>query len=387
MRLSPHCRKSAHLLAVIAAALIFGMTPLIHAGDSHAQNIVLVIGDGMGLPQVAAAAYSLHGMGPDAEGLSFESFPVVGYQTTHSVDSLVPDSAASGTAMACGVKTYNGAVGVDADRNPVESILEIADARGMATGLVTSVPLNHATPACFRAHVPSRHQYDAIIESYLEDPIVDVILGGGMRTDSLGEDEVKARATSAEYEWLDAASADALREVAPGDRLFGHFDTNGDGRLDYSLERAQMSSPGPHLTDLVRAAVTALSVDAVGFFLMVEGGSIDWASHANEADNAIDETLELSLAVENLCDQLEALGRLDQTLIIVTADHETGGMTLPGPYGSALTAGDAPEVSWSTEGHTAIPVPVWAQGPGAEALAGRIDNTEIFTAMREALAD
>jgi alkaline phosphatase len=386
MRLSLHCRKSAHLPAVIAAALIFGVTSPLHADGAHAQNIVLVIGDGMGLPQVAAAAYSLHGMGPDAEGLSFEKFPVVGYQTIHSVDSLVPDSAASGTAMACGVRTRNGAVGVDADRNPVESILEIADARGMATGLVTSVPLNHATPACFGAHVPSRHQYDAIIENYLEDPIVDVILGGGMRTDGLGEDEVKARATSAEYEWLDATSADALSEVAPGDRLFGHFDTNGDGRLDYSLERAQTSSPGPRLTDLVRAAVTALSGDADGFFLMVEGGSIDWASHANEADNAIDETLELSLAVETLCDQLEALGRLDQTLIIVTADHETGGMTLPGPYGSALAAGDAPEVRWSTEGHTAIPVPVWAQGPGAEALAGRIDNTEIFTAMRGALA-
>jgi alkaline phosphatase len=352
-----------------------------------AKNIILIIGDGMGLAQVAASAYALNGQGDDAAGLVWEYWPAIGYQMTHSTDSLVPDSAATATAMAAGVKTYNGAIGLGPDRERVETILEQAHARGMATGLVTSVPLDHATPASFHAHEVSRNNYNEIVDDYLTEPIVDVILGGSIRADSPSREIMEARATSGGYQWMDIDDVDALNDVEPGDRLFGNFESNDNGRLDYLLERASEDSPEPHLTDLTRAAVTALSANSNGFFLMLEGGAIDWASHGNELDNAVDETIELHRTVSALLEQLDELGALDETLLVLTADHECGGLTLPGPYGSTLNAGENPEAHWSTTNHTVVPVLVWARGPGSASFARRMDNTDIYHGMRAALRD
>jgi alkaline phosphatase len=366
------------VLGALAASALAQETP---------QNIILFIGDGMGLPAVTATAYSQSGMGPDAHGLYFEQFPVTGYATTHSADSLVTDSAAAATALACGVKTNNGVLGLTPDGTSVESILEIAHARGKATGLVTSVPIGHATPAGFHAHVAGRGMNDAIIGGYLDDPIADVLLGGGLEHDALTLEQISARAQAAGYHWMTMDNVDDLQSVRPGDRVFGFFDQDGNKHLDYLTERE--ASPDilePRLIELGRAATTALSANPNGFFLMLEGGAIDWAAHANEYRNLIDETLEFDRAIRAVCDMLQDMGKLDQTLIIVTADHETGGLTLTGPYQATLAPGAAPEEHWASNNHTALPAIVWARGPGAEALMGRHDNTDIFRAMRDAIS-
>jgi alkaline phosphatase len=120
---------------------------------------------------------------------------------------------------------------------------------------------------------------------------------------------------------------------------------------------------------------------------MIEGGAIDWAGHDNNTENNIDEIFELNRAIEAVCNQLEEMGELDDTLIIVTADHETGGLTLPGPYRSTLGAGESPATNWAVGSHTGTPVMVWAVGPGSLGCMGRIDNTDIFHVMRAALAE
>ncbi len=353
------------------------------AQSPQAHDVILFVGDGMGLPQVTATAYTHDATG--AEGLFFESFPVVGYATTHSADSFVTDSAAAGTALACGVKTNNGALGVDAEGNDVESILEIAHAQGKATGLVTSVPIGHATPAAFRAHVAERHMYDEILADYLDEPIVDVILGGGLQVNDVTVEQIATRAGEAGYRWLTVDNVEDLELVQAGDRAFGFFEADDDNHLAYAIDRAAGDTAEPRLVEMALAALRSVSADPDGFFLMIEGGAIDWASHGNEIDNVVDETLELDATIRAVCEQLDAMGRLDDTLIIVTADHETGALTLTGPYRETLAPGESPDVNWGSEDHTALPALVWARGPGADALAGRHDNTDIFRSMRAAI--
>lgn len=352
--------------------------------DTRARSVILFIGDGMGLAQVAAASYAAGGQGNSA-GLFFESFPVTGYVTTHSADSFVTDSAAAATSMASGIKTANGALGVDVSGEPAVTILEQAEERGLATGLVTSVPIGHATPAAFYAHVSERGSVDAIIDAALSDPKIEVLLGGGLAVDELSSDEVFASAEAAAYTVLRPGDGALLAEVSPGLRVFGIFDENGNRRLDYVAEHVSFESTEPRLVDLATAAVRSLSASEPGFFLMVEGGAIDWASHDNEIGNTVDEVREFDAAIEAVCALLDGLGQLDETLIIVTADHETGGLTLPGPYRRTLTTGEIPSAEWSTGGHSGIPVGLWARGPHAEACAGRLDQTEIHGIMCRAL--
>lgn len=350
------------------------------------ENIILFVGDGMGLAQIELTAYQRTGSGDRATpGLLFEDLPVVGVVTTHSADSFVTDSAAAATAFACGVKTNNGMLGQEPDGTSAESILKIAARQGMATGVVSSVPVNHATPAGFIANVDSRHDADGILTQYFEYNVADVILGGGMSLESLTQEQVHEMATAAGYDCIIDPSA--LGEIGGGDRVFGHFDVEDNGHLAYLADRTGDAAGEPRLVDLAMAAVEALSADEDGFFLMVEGGAIDWAGHANDAENVINETLEFEAAIDAVCYLLEDLGRLDDTLIIVTADHETGGLTLPGPYRSSLASGSTAEVAWGSTGHTGTPVPLWAAGPGSAAFAGRYDNTDIFLKMRDALGE
>lgn len=349
-----------------------------------AHNIILLIGDGMGPHHRSAARYL--SVGPDGS-LAMDEMPVSGSARTYSANNLVTDSAASGTAIASGVKTDNGAVGVTPSGASTETILEIAQQLGKAVGLVTNVQMSHATPAGFAAHVSHRSQM-VEIASQMWAHRVDVLLGGG------------------EDEWLPVSESGCYPQA--GER--------GDGRnlieeaiaagYAYVCTRAEFQAVDPSVTttllglfadegmtrpfqpslaEMTEKAIAILSRDADGFFLMVEGGQIDWASHANDGTNALQDTVDFDAAVA-LARQF-ALAHPD-TLVIVTADHETGGLTLQGAGDgsqSFSTLGGKPfTVSWATSHHTAVDVPVLAMGPHAEALNGSYENTHIFQAMAAA---
>ncbi len=375
-------------VATIGAVALAGVIQA--APPARAKNVILFIGDGMGPAQVQAAAFKKGGTDRDAagnpSGLVFEKFPSFGYLTTFSSSGFVTDSSAAGTALASGHKTGNGMLGVDADDKPVENIAEMAKARGKAVGVVSSVGFNHATPACFYAHVGSRNDYDEITSQVFtaKNP-PDVILGGGIYrktwTDALLADA--AAKSNFQIYTLDNLS-DLLPARVGKSRVLGYFDANNNQQLDYATSRTAENRE-PRLAELTTRSLELIARNPKGFFLMVEGGSIDWACHGNMAGPAIGEVLELDAAIDSAVSFLRARRMLDDTLIIVTADHETGGMTLPGPYKGLLKPGQSPEVKFSSKGHTGIPVMVWSRGPGSDSLRGKNDNTAVFRTMAASL--
>lgn len=333
------------------------------------SNVIFCIGDGMGLSQVTLARLKAVG---SAGKLYMERLPVSGIIRTHSKDHLVTDSAAAGTALSSGIKTKNGMIGEAPDGSPYRTILEAAQASGMATGLVVTSTITHATPASFASHVKSRKMEAAIAEQLLANH-VNVLLGGGRKfflpksdpnSGRKDERDLIAEARQAGYAYVETAAQ--LRSVnAP--YLLGLFQDEGLTTLP----------PEPMLALMTRKAIQCLRSDRsrsprvrTGFFLMVEGSQIDWACHSNDAESCVRQTLLFDEAVKVAIDFALADGR---TLVIVTADHETGGLTIP----EGSLAGTDVKVKWSTKGHTGTPVPIFALGPNAEQFAGAYDNTEI----------
>ncbi len=366
----------------------------------HARNVILLIGDGMGPVQVAAAAAAAFGQTLGADGaprkLHMETLDHMGYVTTWAKGSFVTDSAAAAGAIATGIKQNIRMLNLpgrcydvpDCERRlgvkGYRTILEIARDRGRATGLVTSVPIDDATPAAFGARTGHRTFYNEIVEDYVEQSRPDVLLGGGYYADNAA---LLALARTRGYTVVvnDFRSLTRL----PAGPVIGYFDADGDHHLKYENERSPSYAGEPHLADLAAEALRLLQPASNGFFLMVEGGAIDWASHAHDKDAAIAETLEFDNVVGLVLDWLKARpGRKDETLVIVTADHETGGFALTGPFGGALPE-DRPassiEAGWTTRHHTAACVPVYASGPCSSLLAGKVDNTELFQVMERAL--
>ncbi len=357
--------------------------PLTSAGQ--VSNVILCIGDGMGVSQVALARMKAAGLGGK---LHMERLPVSGSVQTHSANSRVTDSAAAGTALATGVKTKNGMIGMSPEKQEYCTILEAAKATGMATGLVATSSITDATPASFGAHVKSRRMEDRIVEQLLGVPNadnraggsrankVDVLLGGGRKfflpwsdPNSARRDRMSllAAARNAGYKYVE--TAEELQSIRHRP-LLGLF----------QLDALTTLPPEPSLALLTEKAIQALTHanDAnddseKGFFLMVEGSQIDWACHANDAKAAIRQILLFDQAVKAAVDFALRDGH---TLVIVVADHETGGLTLVG--GGDEDKGDAElTVHWSTRGHTGLPVPIYALGPGAQRFAGVCDNTDI----------
>jgi len=333
------------------------------------RNVIFCIGDGMGLGQVTLAR--LKAVGPDGK-LYMERLPVSGYIRTHSADHLLTDSAAAGTALSSAIKTKNGMIGEAPDESPYRTILEAAQASGMTTGLVVTSTITHATPASFAAHVKSRKMEATIAEQLLANR-VNVLLGGGRKyflpksDPNSGRDDERdliAEARQAGYAYAETAAQ--LRSInAP--YLLGLFQYDGLTTLP----------PEPMLAMMTRKAIQCLHRaggvarrERKGFFLMVEGSQIDWACHSNDAESCVRQTLLFDEAVKVAIDFALADGH---TLVIVTADHETGGLTIPG---GSLKGTDA-KVKWSTKGHTGDSVPIFALGPNAEQFAGVYDNTEI----------
>lgn len=326
------------------------------------RNIILFIGDGMGLGQITAGRiHSTGGVGK----LNIEKMPVVGLLHTQSVDNLITDSAAGATALACGVKTANGMVGVLPDGSAVESILEAVRDRGGSTGLVATSSITHATPACFGAHIDSRSRHAEIAEQLIAAGI-NVLLGAGTAyflpgstPESKRADETDLLAIAKEVGYEIVKDREALLN-ASADRLLGLF----------AAEALSHQEGEPSLGEMTAKALEILPRDDDGFFLMVEGSQIDWGGHDNNPDYVIREMLEFDRAVKT---GLEFALRDSSTLVVVTADHETGGMALNGGKfdGSAL------EIGWTTEHHTGIPVPLFAFGPHCLSFTGVRENSEV----------
>jgi alkaline phosphatase len=322
------------------------------------QNIILIIGDGMGATQMYAA------MTVSKKTLNVERCHYIGFSKTSSASDYITDSGAGGTAISTGYKTYNGAIGVDKDSIPRKTILEYAELNGLSTGLVATSTITHATPASFISHVKNRNSEEAIALDFLNCDI-DVFVGGGRkmfasRTDHLNLlDSLKNRG----YSIFDRAK-DALNSKAKKIVCLTALEHNPP------VEKGR----GDMLLDGTLTAINTLKNNKKGFFLMVEGSQIDWGNHANNARYVVSEVLDMDKSIGAALDFAQKNGN---TLVIITADHESGGMTVLGFDEKA----DTIKAAFSTKGHTPVMVPVYAFGPGAEEFTGIYENTALFEKM------
>jgi alkaline phosphatase len=305
-----------------------------------------------------------------------------------NIDSEITDSAAGATAMATGVLTNNKAIGVDQNGTAVSTILELAQASDWSVGLVTTTSLVFATPAAFAAHVPDRVDRPEIARQIIAHN-VDVLMGGG-EDDFFSTDEsgcFEGNGTQPPGTNLIANSiALGYTYVCRQEQLLD-LDINGVNKLIGLFGADQIKRPlSPTLVEMTEAALAILSRDPDGFFLMVEAGQIDWASHDNDAEDVLQLTLGLDAAVAQA--QVFLLDR-PNTLLIVAADHETGGLQV-NLDGSGSSAQDGPFampdggtfwVDWTTGSHTDEAIPVTAQGPYTEMLAGEYPLTRIYETM------
>ena len=325
------------------------------------KNIILMIGDGMGVSEVFAGVTANHGK------LFLDNFKRIGFSKTQSASDYITDSAAGGTAISTGVKTYNGAIGVNTDTVAVNTILEEAVQKGLATGLVSTSAITHATPASFIAHEKSRNMYEEIAADFLKTDI-DVFIGGGMdhftkRKDSRNlVDELKAKDYQVETDM------NIIANVKKG-KLAG---------LTAGIHNGRVNERGDMLPVATNTAINILDNNKKGFFLMVEGSQIDWGGHANSTNYIVEEMLDFDRAIGKALDFAAKDG---ETLIIVTADHETGGLSIVGgDMNTGMVKGE-----YTTKDHSAVMVPIFAYGPGADEFMGIMENTEIFSKMKKLL--
>ena len=351
-------KRSIFLLSAILTVTLISSSPNKKPPSletTEVRNIVFMIGDGMGLATIYSAMTVSH------HPLNIERCNIIGLQKTFSFDHYITDSGAAGTAFACGHKTNNGTIGMDSEGKPVKSILEIAKQNGLATGLVSTSAITDATPAAFIAHESSKNSHEDIAKDFLKTDI-DVFIGGGYdyfanRTDKLNLiDSLKARGYKVE------SSMNALRK-STSLKLAGLI---APGNTPYRLD-----GRGDMLPASSRKAIEILNKNPKGFFLMIEGSEIDLAAHAKDIPPLIDETLDFDDAVGEVLDFAKNDGH---TLVVITADHETGGVAIIG--GNIQT--HRAILNLPTKGHTAIMVPVFAYGPGADKFGGIYDNTELF---------
>ena len=366
----PASRHAGALGALMILALL--------ATAASARDVILLIGDGMGFNHVAAGrAYCVGTEG----ALVMEQIERHGQVSTHAANAAVTDSAASATALATGVKSYNGAIAVAMDGSNLETILEIAKAKGMATGLVSTARITHATPAAFGAHEASRNSEVQIAQDLVRDSQPDVMLGGGSQ---FFGGALLEEAAQAGYEVI--TTADELGVATAGatetSKTLGLFSA---GYMTYEFDRSDASSE-PHLSEMVASALDMLSVPPNGFFLMVEAGRIDHGAHANHLQRTVLEVEAFDAAIEVVQNWTrEGSARQADTLVLITADHETGGLSIQNPD-DTLVAGEFVRPGWSSTGHTAADVPIWGFGPGSEAVQAQMDNIDIFPIMLDAMS-
>ncbi|WP_083259668.1 alkaline phosphatase [Cellulosimicrobium cellulans] len=379
----------------------------------RARNVIFIQGDGLGMSH--REVIRLATVGKDGQ-LAMDSLEHAGWTTTDSADpeEAVTDSAAGATAFASGVRTYNGAVGVDAAGNPVPTLLERARDAGKATGLVTTAQVTDATPGAFGAHVPDRGDQSEIARQFLESSRPDVILGGGEDwwypegdpgawPDNPPEDPTEQsrgtagnlveRAQDLGYTYVTDADELAAARRAPLLGLFANeemFQQRNEGEGD-------VYAPAVPLVDMTAKALDVLSRDRDGFFLVVEEEAVDEFAHRSnatrtiQAGQALDETVALAL---------DFAAHHRGTLVLVVGDHATGGLAIENvddedESGEGATAEDGPfdlagtdlqfTVDWTTGGHTGEATPLTAQGPGAQHLDGALRNTDVHDVVLQAM--
>jgi alkaline phosphatase len=430
--------------AALAAPAFLRATSALAQTGGPARNVILMISDGAGFHTWTAASYFRHGaLGQEV----YDRFPVRTLMTTYPLTTareptmdMAPqvsydpaqawakapvegsfegevtkltypklfagydyvrqnyvDSAAAGTALSAGIKTYNNAINWTNDDKPARMMGEIAKSAGRAVGVVTSVQISHATPASFLAHNRSRNDYAGIGAEIVEAGIGDIVLGAGhpmfdkagaYRTPSdknfqyVGGAETWMKLISGEtgYHFLDARAD--FEALAAGTLAAGKDKILGLARVDSTL---QFQRPGkgmggmiadvPSLETMTKGALNFLAAKENGFFLMVEGGAVDWAAHANDTARIIEEQIDFNRSVEAVVAWIEANGGFENTLLIVTTDHGNG--MIYGPESDRFAfqpvvnrgRGNLPEVRWHYDTHTNELVPVWAAGPGASLIA------------------
>ena len=358
--------------------------------EDKAKYIFLFIGDGMGMNQVAVTeSYLSYKEGKlGGEQLRFTQFPYLGLASTYSANASITCSSAAGTAIACGAKTNNGMVGMDPEGNHLKSMAFDLKEDGYKIGIMSSVPINHATPSSFYAH---NRQRSAHYQLSQEIPASGFeFFGGAGFLDYKGKDG-KAEATDTYLEkngYKVCYGADEFNATADGCEKIVFCQPS-----DRHSDAEQYTTDGKEESDASLAEIVEMAVGFLGdndpFFIMCEGGAIDWEAHGNNTMGTIRETIEFDKAIEAAYQFY--LAHPDETLIVVTADHETGGIALGANGGGSvidwarLEAAEAEtrelnakcSIGWTTGGHTGAPVPTYAIGKGAEKFCGRYDNTDI----------
>ena len=391
--------KRICLISITMLALLFATSCNNNVAEKpQVKNVIYLIGDGMGFGAVSSLLLS------EDSVTGFEQAPVIGLSETCSANNYVTDSPAGGTALACGIRTKNGYLGVDPEGKPLTSILRKAQAMGKRSGIVVNTVLTEATPAAFYAGVTSRSMSFDIAKQFTESG-VDVAIGAGLepfikRPDSLdltatlinkGYDvhldwKTVLNTTSKKFVGIlpmgdvhrrnesgntTAGAADGA-EVCLAAKLAASSEENGD--------TTRLSEPTVYLEKATAKALEVLSNDnRQGFFLMIESAIIDGYGHNNDSEGMIEEMKEF----DNTLRQLVAyVNQHPETLLVVTADHETGGTGVS--YKSYEVGSTTPVLlSFSTKGHTGTVVPVFAYGAGAEAFAGIMKNTDLPKKIEE----
>lgn len=359
--------------------------------ETKAKYIFLFIGDGMGNTHVAATesylSYKAGKLG--GEKLIFSEFPYVGLASTYSANASVTCSSAAGTAIACGAKTNNGMVGMDPDGNHLKSMAYELKEDGYKIGIMSSVPMNHATPSSFYAHNRKRSNHYELSQEIPASGFE--FFGGDGFLDPKGKDG-KSEATDAFLENNGYKVCYSIEEFNEASSRTNKIVFSQPGTRDSEAEQyttGDIEAEDASLAEIVDLAIGFLG-DEDPFFMMCEGGAIDWEAHSNQTMGTIKETLDFDKAVRAAYQFY--LAHPEETLIVVTADHETGGMTIGADGGESvvnwarLEANQGEEsrelnaecsIGWTTGGHAGAPVPVYAIGKGAEKFTGKYDNTDI----------
>lgn len=322
------------------------------------KNVILMIGDGMGVAQIFAGATANKGK------LNLNNFKHLGFSRTQSANRYVTDSGAGGTAIATGHKANNSAVGVDSKENPVPSVIAMAQKNNLATGIVVTTSILDATPADFIAHVPSRKMMPEIAKAFVASNL-EVFIGGGIEHFQNREDgrDLLAELTEKGYQ-----VCDTITEVTK----------IKSGKLAGFLKENRISQRGDQLEKTTAVALDILDDHKNGFFLMVEASEIDGGGHDNDMQYTVEEMLDFDQTIGKV---LEFAAKDGETLVVITADHETGGLTL---VNGNMETGEVTG-RFSTKGHTGVMVPVFAYGPGAEYFTGIDENTSFYSKILSVL--
>ncbi|MBR5770809.1 MAG: alkaline phosphatase [Alistipes sp.] len=344
----------------VIATLAVILTTALSTEAQEVKNIIYLIGDGMGLTSA-----SMMQLENNYETTIFDEADNVALQKTYSLDNRVTDSAASGTALATGFKTNNTMLGQLPDGTNTESLMELAADKGKATGVVVTTYLQHATPGAFYAHAPSRHEYATISEQLLASDI-DIAIGGGMAFFKERYNNHK-KATKAITE-SGFALVESLDADMSGERILA------------LLADKEIENRTGYLAKATTAAIEHLDNNDNGFVLMVEGSLIDGMGHGNNAEGQQAEMRDFMEAIEVA---VAYAREHTDTLVVVTADHETGGLAIISGNADFNLSEQGVEYKWATGGHSGVMVPIYLYGTGAELINGVMENADLGKRLKE----